>query len=312
MKLWTVLFVLMGMLLFSASALAVCDDCGGDGFCDDCHGTGIILSTGINHSILRINCVSSDFAGGRCVTCNPVSDDPDEPAVHAYIFADPVVEEVVRTTLNKPQGEVTIDDLLTVKEISIIDTPLVSMHDFGYMLSLEKLVLKGCGIQRISSISQSGKLTYLDLSSNQIESVNALAGLTELETLKLQNNRIDSVTHLCDLRKLKCLVLHNNEITSVTLLRWLKDLEELWLSENNINKIDDLAELTKMKKLYLHGNRIEDISALASMINLTTLNLKNNRISDTSPLAGLEKLEACSLAGNPLDRIMKAAPEMPE
>jgi Leucine-rich repeat (LRR) protein len=127
----------------------------------------------------------------------------------------------------------------------------------------------------IGNAEQSGDLTYLSSSSNQLTSVD-LSGLTSLAYLYLDNNQLASVD-LSGLPSLTSLTLSNNQITSVD-LSGLPSLTSLTLSNNQITGSLDLTGLTSLASLNLTSNQLTSID-LSGLTLLSSLYLGNNQLT---------------------------------
>ena len=185
----------------------------------------------------------------------------------------------------------------------------------AHLRTLVHLDAIGTGITDLTGLEYATNLTMLNLSYNEIISVNPLRALTKLEWLWIHRNpgitdigslqNLTNITHifgdacritsLSPLRNMTKLVLvsmpYNGHIESVAPLSNNTHLEELWLAGNNISDVRPLGNLTKLKKLNLSHNKITDISPLANLVNLEKLWIENNLIVDHSPLEALDLVE---------------------
>ncbi len=109
-------------------------------------------------------------------------------------IADPIVEEAVRWTLQKPTGKLTKADLDKVTQLDLSYNKSIRNGDGGIPKGLEKLP----------------NLTWLDLSINSLTSVKGLEKLTKLKMLNLYQNRLADVEGLEKLTQLEELLLGNN------------------------------------------------------------------------------------------------------
>src|SRR5262249_53272663 len=97
---------------------------------------------------------------GRIRIASGESDDPSQPVN----IPDPNLETAIRVALNKPSGQITDADMLT----------------------LTTLDASGRGITNLSGLEAAENLQTLNLSANfQISDISPLAGLTKLQNLDL-------------------------------------------------------------------------------------------------------------------------------
>ncbi|XP_024082044.1 centrosomal protein of 97 kDa isoform X2 [Cimex lectularius] len=125
-------------------------------------------------------------------------------------------------------------------------------------------------------------LVRLDLSHNNIMSIEGLKELVHLSYLNLSSNKIKVIEHL------------NTNL----------QLEHLDLSDNFINSITNISQLTKLKKLLLHKNMIVQLRHCEILLptSLESLTLAANKINDLneiSHLSSLQSLRDISIVSNP-------------
>jgi PKD repeat protein len=124
----------------------------------------------------------------------------------------------------------------------------------------------------------------LDVSDNEIVSIEGAQYLTGLDELKLHKNQISDISPVAGLTNLEKLYLHDNQIIDISPVTGLTALEYLKLSLNEIEDISPVAGLTELRWLYIHSNQIRDISAISGLTALRRLYLYNNEITDIFPL----------------------------
>ena len=161
-----------------------------------------------------------------------LADDVVDPSLDDLLPAGDrynVLERALRDMLNKEPGEeLTIDDLATVKHLSI---PYVETS-YGYFVgNLDLTLLAGCI-----------NLTYLDLSGNRISDISPLAGLSHLKTLRLFENKTTDISPLGSLVNLQQLDLQHNRIVDIEPLSGLIQIEKLYLNHNQIVDLKPLVD----------------------------------------------------------------------
>lgn len=117
-------------------------------------------------------------------------------------------------------------------------------------------------------------LQELDLSYNNIDSIEKLGNLSNLISLQLQNNQIKKISDFENMEKLLSLNLWYNQITSLAGLEKLSQLQELQLSHNHISDISAIKSLKNLEILKIESNNISfaDKEYLKSMRNIQDLN----------------------------------------
>ncbi|MEO2176145.1 MAG: leucine-rich repeat domain-containing protein, partial [bacterium] len=131
--------------------------------------------------------------------------------------AEQVVELKIREAIDKPEGDLTPEDLLQVTELELC------------RLSNEH----GCALVNLRG----------------------LAGCASLEELDLMWNELTDISEVWEFKNLKKLVLHGNHLEDGQLqyLDGLTELTELSLGDNQFTRIPDLKQYPKLWELSLCG-----------------------------------------------------------
>lgn len=121
-------------------------------------------------------------------------------------------------------------------------------------------------ITSIQGLNNLSNLNILDLSMNLIEKIENLDGLADLEQLLLYGNRIRIIENLDGISNLKILKINNNRLLSINELA-LYDLHSLEVlnAANNIIDLDELENciktimtLANLREVSLYGNLVTD------------------------------------------------------
>lgn len=202
---------------------------------------------------------SSDAPDGAQISEVP------EPVV---AFTDPVLEELVRKAMNRPEGDITMAEAEAVTELNLE----MNGNDWS-----------SPRIADVSDLKQFPNLT----------------GLTLNWALLYNGDEMFDISPLASLTKLERLYLCCTNVSDINALAGMTDMKDLWIWGNHITDISALAGMTQMESLWMKTNQIADISAPAGMKDLVYLYMENNQVTDLSPLAGLSKLTHVLLSGNP-------------
>ena len=195
--------------------------------------------------------------------------EPTQDPNAAIPFDDEVLEGMIRTAMNKPSGDITVADALSVTQLDLT-------MDGG------------------------------DWSKPRIHSLEALKYFTNLTNLQmswaLQNDgKGVDLSPLSGLTKLEVLLLGCDEIYDISPLKPLVNLKSLWIwGCRYLSDISALSGMTNMLDLWIKGNSIQDLSPISNMKNLEKLYMEENLVQDLSPLASLTKLTSLLVSDNPV------------
>jgi internalin A len=187
----------------------------------------------------------------------------NSPKNEVIVFNDSALESKVRVAMDKPEGDITLEDAQSLTELDLSNEWQDNMPS-------------QIQIKDISVLSSFVNLTLLDVTFNALTDISALSGLTKLTSLKLGGNQISDINALAE----------------------LTNLTELYIWGNpDICDIGALSVMTDLTGLYINGTGVSDISMLLDMKKLKTLNMSNCRVTDISVLAGLP-IDRLMLNGN--------------
>ncbi|KAF0700692.1 Aste57867_8746 [Aphanomyces stellatus] len=167
------------------------------------------------------------------------------------------------------------------------------------------------GIKRLGDLSPMLKLYSLDVSFNELKSLENIHTAKDLKELKVYNNKLASAAGLKGNQNVEVLVMSDNEIPDIPSdFTSLFKLKTLQLHGNKIARIENLKTCRHLTYLDLSRNRITGAwtTALQSLAALEFLNLSDNQISSIGSLDNLSKLEELNLAGNSLSSLAGTYP----
>lgn len=189
-------------------------------------------------------------------------------------FDDPLLEKMVRGAMDKPDGDITLEEAGAVTEL---------------VLSIEwqQEPAEGTQIKDISGLENFTNLENLELHFHAISDISPLTGLTKLNSLSLGGNPVADITPLSGLTKLGWLTLFNCQAQDYTPLANLNDLGGLLMDHSTISDVSMLSGLTELWWLGLSNTQVSDVTPLAGLTNLKKLQLEGCPVTDYSPLAGI-------------------------
>lgn len=196
----------------------------------------------------------------------------EAPVDEGYMFASPLIEQVVRDQLGiSADAPVMPEDLNQITGLYLCGTRFYdAWDDHDYYTSTD--YINGMEEQSAGSVS-----TLADI-----------ANMHNLTELALFNQMITDISPLSGLPLTK-LGLGGNLITDVSPLTEITGLTSLYLEDNPLSDIGPLQNLYQLKILDLSDTQISDIAPLGGL-PLGYLSLMNCPIQDCTPLRALPKL----------------------
>ncbi len=241
--------------------------------------------------------VSEDKMVSPRLTLNYEIDNANE----AVTFEDPTIEQMVRSALDRPSGRLYAAQLAAVTDLSseYAEGEIRSLKDLELLPSLNSLYLSDeLLIEDYSSLARLPALTNLSvtgcaLTDTALAQINACTQLTELN---ISYNQITSLDFISGLAYLQYLDASNNEISSVAAINH-PALVTLNLSSNYLSDLSGIETLKALTNLDISDNLITDLTPLTKMQQLQELWMRNNMPTNIKKLSGLKKLIALDISG---------------
>ncbi|XP_065687534.1 protein phosphatase 1 regulatory subunit 42 isoform X1 [Patagioenas fasciata] len=155
------------------------------------------------------------------------------------------------------------------------------------------------------------KITHLNLSDKNIDTIGHLSLCKNLRVLYLYDNQIRQIQNLDFASNITHLYLQNNRISCIENLSLLKNLEKLYLGGNSITVVEGLDKIEKIRELHIESQHLPlgekllfDPRSLRSLAkSLSVLNISNNNIDELEELAILENLSYLIAVDNQLQHM---------
>ncbi|XP_055490234.1 insulin-like growth factor-binding protein complex acid labile subunit [Leucoraja erinacea] len=214
----------------------------------------------------------------------------------------------------------TFSLLLGLQSLDLSNNHLSVLREdlLGNLPNLTWLVLANNQLRTPPVLRAHDKLTYLDLSGNQLAVLQgAFDSLPQLDTLFLSNNRLQTlpVTLFDKLPHLDTLDLSHNELSSLPrrLFRHHWELSDLQLDHNRLKHLARslFAHQGNLRYLTLSGNLVAalPLRIFANLTKLSLLDLSNNSLAclPNDLLSGLTELQTLKLSHNLIDEMTREA-----
>ena len=201
-------------------------------------------------------------------------------------FPDHYLEEGIRLALNKPKGNITENDALSVTVLDLSNVDWDAMN------------AKNGGIKDLTGIEHFTNLVELHLDMNDIKDFTPLSQLIKLEVLTFNGVRVEDLSVLSNLTNMVFLGFNWSYAPdfgfegyeNLDFIKNMKNLEILSADNAGIKDISAIIELPKLWSLYIRNNLITDISPLSKVKTIKEFLIGNNPISDYSCLEPLKEV----------------------
>lgn len=165
-----------------------------------------------------------------------------------------------------------------------------------------RLVARNTGFASMADMSTFDMLDYVDITGNDIQSLQGLASNFRLKTLIAKHNKLSNVAPLFKHENLQILDISDNSfVTTDWLARaaFAPNLIALIARGNQLVALESLAALRNIQALVVSDNQIEDISPIMQLTTLTKLSASKNQIRIIpDSIAKLHRLRELRLSHN--------------
>jgi Leucine-rich repeat (LRR) protein len=196
--------------------------------------------------------------------------------------------------------------LMHLQYLDISSNGLESLDGLGHLIHLRELRVDNNRIRRLDGIAdldglitlsarknsireldfehfRFGRVVEMDVSDNQITSIQGLEGLSSLRTLKLDNNQLgDSLVVTSPMPRLRHLSLRSCALETLDVTNF-PNLRTLEVDNNRLSNIIGLSTLKKLDLLSMCGQNLPEtqrIEILQAPIEAQTIRLSRNTIPD--------------------------------
>ncbi len=276
-------------------------------------GTPIPVTTG--ETTFEAYCVQDGVPStGAEITLN-LSYEPTE-----VTFADPLMEQLVRLTLDIPDGAITDIDCESVTYLDKYDLEdtvedyddylamqFSTLEDLQYFPNLTDLDLEDEEkLMDYAPIACCRKLEYLHLYDCNIADISFVSKMNNLYSLYLSGGNVSDLQPAADCISLRSVTLYGNPVNDLTPLMEL-DLVTLQIDYGQLSSLADLQNFPNLSSLTVYEVGGVDLGELAELTKLTSLSLYNyahskrsdedEAVNDLSFLAALTNLESLRIYG---------------
>lgn len=237
-------------------------------------------------------------------------------------FNSPLVEEAVRMSLNRPEGEILQKDLeqisslyicgektftswdahldyhshyfFELKNTNAISAELLS-EDLSHFHNLTTLVIDGQGLQELPKYSPDS-LERISLSENEISDISSLENQGNLKYLSLEKNPIRDLEPLQELSQLEFVNVSQTNISELSGISG-SDLKELQCIETGIDNGTILEYFPNLEILYVSNADEEMVQDILKLSSLQGLGLIDSQVYSLEDFSVLPKLTGLELSG---------------
>lgn len=221
---------------------------------------------------------------------------------------------------NTPREPFVLDDLCYFTGLRELALDVHCITDLSVLedMPLEKLSLKKCSLDSLSSLPDLEELKLLNVSDNPLTDISTLEKFPDLEELYFMNTSVTDI-HVLEGSKLRFLdcsytgitdysavatldsltalrISHGNTQT-IAFINTLTNLDQLTLCESSLSSLDEIDQLTRLESLDLSGcQNLTSLNGIERFPALDYLGISSSGITDLDPLTELKKLHCLEVS----------------
>jgi internalin A len=195
-----------------------------------------------------------------------------------------------------------------------------NLEYFAPLKNLESLHIRNCMTESLKGLEHLTNLTDLDVSGNELTSMEEILSLKNLKNLRIGENCELEITRVPS--TLEWLDINNSSVTNLEFLRPCSNLKNLECAGNEIESLKGienlpitrmvlndccLSNLDYMPKsvvdLWTINNTLSNIDGLFDCVNLQSANLDDNVITSLEPLRNCVNLSHISIDDNQVESL---------
>lgn len=238
------------------------------------------------------------------------------------LFADPMMEQLVRNTIGRQEGEITDLDCEQINQLSSYDLrseevdyeeyqkmKIKSLEDLQYFPNLTSLTLvEQAEIADYSQIRKCPLLNDLNLSSDSLYDISFVTEIPYLSYLYLENNQISDLQPILQCKNLRGLEIEGNPVDDLSKLMQLPKLYMLRFETGQFKDPTVLEQFENLTELSVYCTGKDDLSFVGNIIQLDDLSIQyeywkydehgeDDFIKDISYLQNLKNLNYLNISG---------------
>ena len=219
---------------------------------------------------------------------------------------DYVIYKDEKIPITKIEKRVVVDpsEQEYLRYLNIKDAGIKSLDEIEGLFEahISSLNLSDNELESLDGMEKLPELIYLDLENNNIGEIRNLENVIHLVRLNLDSNQVKKIENVSNLPNLVKLRLNGNQISEIENLDSLKELGSLDLSYNNISEIKGLDNLENLSMLYLWDNKIKKIQGFSTLKKLQEVHLGHNQIESISGIETIRYGAKVVLQANPIPK----------
>lgn len=217
----------------------------------------------------------------------------DAPSTEETItIKDPVLEQMIREQLDKPEGDLTTLDMEMLYSINIDyeKNPVNEISGLEYAVNLNDFSFSRGTLKSLNPVVNLQNLFYLNVSYADISDPIADFDAPALERVGFIETNVAEYGFLKNLTAVSSIIVTDCNLSDIGFMQNWEKLTAVYLTYNAISNLEPLRGKDSIISLNIHMNNVVSIDALSTLTNLQSLNISYNHVADITPIMQLTKL----------------------
>lgn len=197
-------------------------------------------------------------------------------------FSDPVFEELIRTELNIPFGEITDVDCEQLNQISTYDL----RNNYDDYSDYQKVK-----IYSIEDIKYFPNLTYVSFDDqDKIQSYEPLVNCRRITNISIYDGNVTSIDFVTRMPLLNYIYIERSNLTDITPILSCKNLRGLNIEDNPVNVTGELKVLENLSYFGFSDHQVTDWNVFRDWDTILDLRVNGIKDIDYDVISGMTQL----------------------
>lgn len=216
-------------------------------------------------------------------------------------FKEPLIEQAVRLTLEKTDGEQISDqDLDTISALYVFGDKAAgnaeAFQQYADDFANNNGNIHQGGITTLKDLKKFKNLKEISIDYQNVTDVSPLAEIAGLQSIDLRHNPIEDVSPLANLPDLTHLILFGTNVSDLTALHKCSRLTVLDVGGTLVTSTSAIHGLDALEKFVIRKAPLQTLEGIETHLLLTDIYLSETPLRDLSPLLDLPNLQIVEIS----------------
>lgn len=193
-----------------------------------------------------------------------------------------------------------VDNALELYSLNLNSIP----DEIKELQGIQELDLSDNNLYSLDNIVELTSLISLNVSDNHLKDGKSLGYLLNLEGLNACGNQLTSIEWVKSLKQLSSFQVAGNQLISIKGISGLDKLEELDVCSNQLPTLSGLSDLKALECLYINHNKLSSFDGMEQLLRVDQIHMQDNHFRNLSGIEKLPSLKFIDAARNKITNLV--------